>query len=87
VKTLYISIQLLSAAFAFAAAVLWLQASRDRASDHLMKEIQNNGGPDFFGTHVTRLVATVVKQSKLNAAAACAAVAAVFQAIAAAVST
>ena len=80
----YIIIQLVSAAFAFVAAVLWLMASKDRAADNIMTSIQQLGGPDFYGSHETQLVAAVIKQSGLSAkAATCAAVAAILQAIAA----
>jgi len=81
-KTAYILIQIFSALFALAAAVLWHQASKDPAADNVMKGIQQLGAPDAFGSHETQLVAAVIKQSGLNAKAAiCAAVAAVLQSV------
>jgi hypothetical protein len=82
-QTLYIIVQLLSAASAFVAAVYWLKASIDRAAHQIMKEIEELGGPDVFGSHETQLVTAVIKQSRLNATAAIwAAGAAILQAIA-----
>jgi hypothetical protein len=81
-KTAYFIIQVVSALFAFAAAILWLLASKDRAANNIMDGIQQLGGPDIFGSHETQLVAAVIKQSGLNAkAAVCAAVAAMLQGI------
>jgi hypothetical protein len=82
-QALYIIIQLISAAFALAAAVLWLLASRDRAPIQIMDGIQSLGGPDIFGSHQVQLITALIKQSQLNARAAiCAAVAAILQAVA-----
>jgi hypothetical protein len=78
-----VTFQVISAVFAFLAAVLWFRASSKKRVEHILQDIERLGGPDFFGSHFVEIARGLVNQSKLNASAAvCAGVAAAFQAAA-----
>jgi hypothetical protein len=75
-------LQVLSAAFAFGAAIFWFLASVEKGPANILEGIERLGGADFFGSHQVQIVQAIIKQSRLNAMAAmCAAISAILQGI------
>jgi hypothetical protein len=75
-RSAVLMLRIASFVFTFGAADFWLFASIDKAPLHTKQNMERIGGADIFGSHQAQLVDAVIRQSRLNAAAAgCAAAA------------
>ena len=77
-KKIQAGLEILSAIFGIAAAVLWLWASIESTPNVVADLMKQHGGMDIFGSDLMHLVDGLIEQGRRNALAAKAAAGAAF---------